>query len=156
MPFPLQDTKSHQATDHMMLLGALRARLTAGQAELIFTDSNHLLNLGADAIHPADLGSWHLQAIGGVVLLAVSDNQYFQPPAELADLGPVRMAPMVTERLPIEAAIILEASHEVPPIVANVLEQGFGGVPGIKEHILGLATQPIPGIAQQLQGERVL
>ena len=63
---------------------------------------------------------------------------------------------MVTERMPIEAAILLEAAHEVPPIVAKAFEQGFGGIPRLKEHILGLTMQPIAGIAQQLQGELVL
>ena len=104
--FPLQDTKSHQATGHVGLLGALRARLTAGQAKLILTDATHRLKLGPAAIHPASLGSWQPQAMGGVVRLAVSDHQNFQPPTELAALGPVRMAPMVTARLPIEAALL--------------------------------------------------
>ena len=40
--FPLQDTKGDQTAGEIMPLRPLRARLTAAQAELIFTDSNDL------------------------------------------------------------------------------------------------------------------
>ena len=50
MPFPLQDTKGHQTTRDVMHLRALGARLTAGQHQLILADSNHLLDLRAEAI----------------------------------------------------------------------------------------------------------
>jgi hypothetical protein len=43
MPFPLQHTKRHQAAGEVMQLRPLRARLTAGQAELILADANHFL-----------------------------------------------------------------------------------------------------------------
>jgi hypothetical protein len=156
VPFPLQDTNSHPATGDVMLLGALRARLTAGQAALIFTDAHDFLNWGTDAIYPPHLSGWQRQAVGGVVLLAISDNKSFHPPAALAALGPGRMAPMVPERLPIDAAILVEAADEGPPIVAHARQQGLGGKPRIKEHVLGLTTQPIAGITQQLQGELLL
>ena len=80
MSFPLQHTKSHQATGHMMQLSPLRPGLTARQAELILADPDDFLNLRADTIYPPYLHRRQLQAIGGVVLLAVSDNQYSEAP----------------------------------------------------------------------------
>ena len=38
--FPLQDTKGDQTAGEVMELRSLRARLTARQPKLIFTDSN--------------------------------------------------------------------------------------------------------------------
>jgi hypothetical protein len=60
---------------------------------------------------------------------------------------------MVTECVSIEPPILFETAHEIPPIVPNALEEGFGGIPGIKEHKVGVAAQAIAGIAQQVEGE---
>jgi hypothetical protein len=139
-----------------MQLRPLRARLTAGQAELILADANHFLDLCPYSVVATDLGGRQRQAIGGVVLLAVSDNAHFQPPAQSADLRPIWVAPMVTERRPVEPAIFLEAAHEVPSIVTNPLQQRFRRIPGVKEHILRVTMQAIPSIAEQLQCEVVL
>src|SRR5215211_2903015 len=107
----------------MMELGPLGARLTARQAELVLANSHHLFDLGADAIQAPDLRRGQRQAAGGVVLGAVSDDQDFQAACQPAAFRPVGMPSMVANRLPIEPAILLEAAHEIPPIVVNALEQ---------------------------------
>ena len=80
MSFPLQHTKGDQTAGEMMQLSPLGARLTAGQTELIFAHPDDFLDLGTDAIQSTDLGSRQCQAIGRVVLGAVSDDQDFDPP----------------------------------------------------------------------------
>ena len=40
-----------------MPLGPLRAGLTATEAEVILADPNHFLNVGAQTVQAADLGS---------------------------------------------------------------------------------------------------
>src|SRR5688572_17360550 len=62
---------------------------------------------------------------------------------------------MVTDRVPIEATILLEAAHEVPPIVPNPFQQGLGGVPRIEEDIVRMAAQAIAGIAEELERQRI-
>jgi hypothetical protein len=57
LSFALQHTTSDQAAGDVMPLRPLRARLTAAQAELILTDTDHFLNLCADARHPTHLAS---------------------------------------------------------------------------------------------------
>jgi site-specific DNA recombinase len=86
------------------------------------------LNLRTHPIEAADLRSRQRQAVGGVVLGAVSDDQHFQPPTQPAALGPVRVAPPGPERLAIEPAVLLEATHKVPARVPNALQQGFRGI----------------------------
>ena len=61
----------------MMLLGSVRARLTVRQAQLIIADPDNFLDPGPDASQSADLRGIQCQAIGGVVLLVVSDNRLF-------------------------------------------------------------------------------
>ena len=110
MSFPLQHTKRDEAAGHVMLLSPVRARLTARQAQLILADPDDFLDLRTDAIEAAHLGGRQCQAIGGVVLLAVSDNEHFEPPTQPAALGPVWVPPMMTERLPIEPAILFDST----------------------------------------------
>ena len=77
MPFPLQDTEGDQATGDVMQLRPLGARLTAGQAELVLTHPDDFLDLGPEAIEPPYLSRWQHEAVGGVILGAVSDDQDF-------------------------------------------------------------------------------
>src|SRR5919197_2546866 len=105
----LQHTKGDQAAGDVMPLGSLGARLTATQCELIFAHTDDFFDLGPDVIQPAYLRGRDRQAIGGVVLGAVSDHQYFESPTQPTGLGPIGMPTMVTEPVSIEAAVLLEA-----------------------------------------------
>jgi hypothetical protein len=60
------------------------------------------------------------------------------------------------ERLAIEAAVRLQATHTIPAIIPNPFEERFRGIPGIEEDVFGAAAQAIPGIAQQFQGQCLL
>jgi hypothetical protein len=72
--FLLQDTKRDQTAHEMMLLRLFRVGLTACQSQLILAHADDFLDLRADTIHPAHLCSRTREAIGGIVLLAVSDE----------------------------------------------------------------------------------
>jgi hypothetical protein len=137
MSFVLQHTKSGETAGHMMPLRPLRTRLTAGQPELILTDPNDFFDLGAECIQATYLRGCKRQAIGGVVLGAVSDDQDFQASGQPAAFDPIGVAPIRPESLPVEATILLEAAHTIPPRVPNPLQQTSGGVPGVEEHRLG-------------------
>ena len=154
--FPLQDTKGDQTAGEMMPLRPLRARLTAAQAELIFTDSNDLFYLRTKAIQPPHLGSCQREAIGRVVLGAVSDDQDFEASRQPAGLRPVGVAPMDSQRMAIEPSIFLKAADKIPPIVMNSLQEPSGGIPRVKEDVGRATAQAIAGIAQSLQGQRIL
>jgi hypothetical protein len=136
-----------------MPLGPLRAGLTAAQCALIFAHPDDLLDLGSHVLQPAHLCGRCPQAIGGVVLGAGSDNPYCKPPAQPTGLSPIGMPAMVTAPLSIEAAVLLEAAHNIPPIVPNPLQEAPGRVPGVKQHGLGATVQVIAGLAQPLQGQ---
>jgi hypothetical protein len=154
--FPLQHTKGDQTAREMMQLSPLRTRLTAVQPELVLAHTDDFLDLRTHPLTSADLRRGQRQAVGGVVLGAVSDDQNFQPPTQPAALRPVRMAPIGPERLAIEPAVLLEATHKVPALVPDALQQGFRGIPGVEQHIRRAAMQPMTGVAQQLQGQRQL
>ena len=81
-----------------MQLRPLRAGLTAGEGELILADPDDFFDLRADTIEPPHLRRRQGQAIGGIVLLAVSDDQYFEAAAQPANLGPVGVSPMAAAR----------------------------------------------------------
>lgn len=102
-----------------MPLRPFRARLTVTQAELILADADHFFDLCAYAVHLPDLCSRECQAIGGVVFGAVSDDQDLQATSQSALFGPIGVTPIGPERLPIEAAILLDPTHEIPAIVPN-------------------------------------
>jgi hypothetical protein len=127
MSFPLQHAKGDEAAGHVMLLSPVRARLTAGQAQLILAHPDDLLNLGTHVIQAAHLCGRQRQAIGGIVLLAVSDNEPFEASVPPAAFGPIGVPPMVPQGVPIEPAILFETADELPPIVANPLEEGSRG-----------------------------
>jgi hypothetical protein len=156
MAFPLQDTKCHQIACDVVHLRPLGARLTATQAELILTDANNLFNVGARAIQATYLCGRQRQAVGGRVLLAVSDHQHFEPSAQPADLSPVGVPPMLTGRVAIKPAVFLQTANELPPVVPNPLQQRLRRIPGIKQPILRSTAQAITGLAEQLQGQRIL
>ena len=94
MSLPLQHTKGRETASHMMELCPRGAGLTACQPELILTNTDHLLDLGADTVQATDLCSRQGEAIGGKILGAVSDNQDFQAPSQLTGLRPIGMAPV--------------------------------------------------------------
>ena len=77
MAFPFQHTKRRQAAGDGMQLRPLRAGLTAALAALILTHFEHCFDLRPDAIEPAYLCSRQCQAVGRIVLGAVSDDQDF-------------------------------------------------------------------------------
>jgi hypothetical protein len=156
MPFPLQDTEGDQAAGEMMQLRPLRAGLTAAQPELILTHSNDFLDLRAYPIEATDLRSRQRQAIGGKVFGAVSDDQDFLSTSQPSSLCPIRVAPIRPEWLAVEAAILLEAAHKIPPIVANPLQQTSGRIPGVEEDLGGATAQAIAGITEQLQRQLIL
>jgi hypothetical protein len=86
------------------------------------------------------------------LLDAVSENQDFQASGQPAAFDPIRVAPICPEGLSVEPAILLEAAHEIPPIVPNPLQQLSGGVPGVEAHILWATAEAITGVTEQLQG----
>jgi hypothetical protein len=155
LPCPLQDTKGDETTGHMRHLGPLGAGLTAGEAQLILADADHFHNWCADARQAAYLRGREREAIRGIVLGDVSDHQHFEAPTEPANGGPVRVPPIVTDRVPIEATSLLETADKIPAIVTNALEQGFRGLPGIQEPRGRATAQVIAGIAEHLQGQRI-
>jgi hypothetical protein len=53
---------------------------------------------------------------------------------------------------PVDAAILLQATDDIPPIVAKPLQESFGGIPGVEHHRRGAAVQAIAGIAEPLEG----
>jgi hypothetical protein len=106
MSFALQHSKRDEAAGHMMQLGALRACLTAAQPELVLAGADHFLDLGANGIQAAYFSGRKRQAIGGIVLGVVSADQDLQTAGQPAAFGPIRVPPMVTHRVSIEAAIL--------------------------------------------------
>jgi hypothetical protein len=156
MPFPLQHTKRDEAAREMVPLRLFRPRLTAGQTQLIRAHAEDFRDWRAAAIQAAHCRGRERQALGGVVLLAVSDHQDFETPAPPAPLGPVGVPPMVTQRVPSEPAILLQATPKIPPVGPNPLQEGLGRRPGVKEHIRGAATQAMPGLAESLSSQLVL
>src|SRR5688500_11659766 len=120
-----------------MQLRPLGARLTAGQVELVLTNSKDFLDLSPEARDSPDLSRWQHQAVGGVILGAVSDDQDLQASGQPTAVRPIGVPPVGTNRLAIEAAVLLQTADKVPSVVPNTLQKGFGGIPGVKEHILG-------------------
>jgi hypothetical protein len=150
MSFPLQHAKGDQAAAQVMLLRPVRARVTAGQAQLILADSDDLLNWGTHAIPTTRLCGRQRQAVAGIVLLAISDHEHFEASSQPAAVGPVEMVPISPQGLAIEPAVCLQATDDRPRIVANPLQEAFGGIPGVKEHIVRTTMQAIVGIAEEI------
>jgi hypothetical protein len=114
------------------------------------------LDVRADPIPPTDLGSRQRQTIGGTIRGAVSDDHDVHTACQPAACGPGGRPPMVTHRVPMAPAVLLEAAHELPPRVVKALEPHRGRIPGITQHI-GRATAPtMAGVAEPCQGQRLL
>jgi signal transduction histidine kinase len=156
MSLPLQDTKGDQATGDVMQLRPLGACLTAGQAELVLTNPDDFLDLGPEAVEPPYLSRWQHEAVGGVILGAVSDDQDFQASGQPTAVRPIWVPSVGPKRLAIEPTVLLQAADKIPAIVPKPLQQGFGGIPGVKEHILRATAQTIASIAEQLQSKDIL
>jgi hypothetical protein len=86
--------------------------------------------------------------MGGVVLVAVSDNEYFEAAAQPADFGPVGEPPMVPHRVSIKPAILLEPTDKIPAIVTNPLQERSGRIPRVKQDVRRVTTQAMAGIAE--------
>jgi hypothetical protein len=153
MAFPLQDTKRHYTAGDVMYLRPLGACLTATQAKLILTDSNGFFNVGVYAIQAPEFCRRQRQAVGGLVLVAVSDTHHFEPSAQPANLSPVGVPPMLTDRVAIEPAVLLQTTDDIPPLVQKPLQQGLRWIPGVEQHVLRATAQAVVGIAEQLQGQ---
>jgi hypothetical protein len=107
MSFPLQHAKSDEAAGHVMPLGALGSCLTAAQPELVLACTDYFLNVGAKGVQAAYFSGRQRQAIRGIVLGAVSDDQDLQPTGQQASRCPIGMPPIRPERLAIEPAVLL-------------------------------------------------
>jgi hypothetical protein len=121
MPFPLEDAKGDHTAGEVMDLRPLRAGLTAAQLEVSRTDSEHCFDLRPHAVVATALAGRQRQAIGGRVLGAVSDGQDLHTSRPPTALRPLRVAPIRTQCLTIEPAILPEATDDIPPIVAHPL-----------------------------------
>jgi hypothetical protein len=152
MPLPLQHTKCDETAGEMMQLSPLRTGLTAIPPELIRAHADDFRDVRTPPVESADLRGWQCQAIRGVVLGAVSDDHDLEPTAQPTRLRPIRMAPIAPERLAIEPAVLLEATHNVPAIIPKALQQGFGGIPGVDQHRRRATMPPIASRAEPLQG----
>jgi hypothetical protein len=126
----------------------LGARLTATLTELILTDSDDLFNLGTDVIHPPHLVSRQGQAIGRIVLGAVSDDQDLQATAQPSRLRLIGVAPMGAEWMIVEPTIFLEATDEMPPLAPNALQQNLRQIPRVKNHVFRATAQTVTSITQ--------
>ena len=156
MAFPLQHTTCGKAAADGVLLCPDEAGLTATQPALIRADPHDCLDLGPPTMQTAHLWGHQRQAIGGLVLLAVSDHEHVEAPTQPAILGPVGMSPMVTEGVTMNPTMLVEPADDIPAVVAKALQQDLRGIPGVKEPGLGTTTQAMAGITQPLQRQRGL
>jgi hypothetical protein len=156
MSLPLQHTKGRETARDMLELRPRGAGLTARQPELLLTRPHHFLNLGAGAIPATDLCSRQGEAIRGVVLGAVADDQDLQTTRQPAALCPIRVAPQGPQRLTIEAAMLLQATDKIPAIGPNPFQARLRRIPRVEEDGRGATAQVIAGIAEELQGQHVL
>jgi hypothetical protein len=106
-----------------MQLRPLGARLTAGQVELVRTNSQDFLELSPEALDSPDLSRWQHKAVGGVILGAVSDDQDSQASGQPTAVRPLRVPPIGTNRLAIEAAVLLRTADHVPSGVPHTRQQ---------------------------------
>jgi hypothetical protein len=138
-----------------MQLRPLRTCLTAGEAQLIRAPPEPFFAWGPEAIESAHLGGWEGEASRRLVRGAVSDDPDVQASCEPASFCPIGLAPIGPERWTAEAAVLLQAADDRPPIVATPLQEGFRGIPGLKESRLRAAAQMMAGLAAPLQGQRI-
>jgi hypothetical protein len=62
---------------------------------------------------------------------------------------------MVADRMPIAASILLQAAHNIPPVVTDTFQQGFGRGPSIAEGRVRMAAPAMAGIAEALERQRI-
>jgi hypothetical protein len=148
MLFPLQHAKCHQTAGQMRPLSPLRARLIARPAELSFAHADDLLDLGLHAINRPTSAAGRVRRLVAPYV-APSDHQDWQAPRQPATLRPLGVSAVGTHSVPVEPAVLLQAAHAIPPIVAPPLQQPSGGILGIEPHIFGAAAQAIAGLAQR-------
>src|SRR5262249_10780457 len=134
---------------HRRLLGA---GLTAREANSILAHPNDFRTLGADAIPTAHRRSREREAIGGVVLGAVSDHPHFEAPASPATRRPVGVPPRVTDRVTSASTMLLEPADNIPAIVASALAERFRRIPGSTEHRCRATAHALAGMAKPLHG----
>jgi hypothetical protein len=156
MALPLQDPKDRETARDMMKLRPRGAGLTARQPEVILTCPNHFLTWGAEAIQATDLCSRQGEASRGEILGAVSDGQDSHTPRQPTALCPIRVAPKGPKRLTIEAAILRQATDNIPAIVPNPFQERFRRIPSGEEDVLGAPAQVMAGIAEGLPGQHGL
>jgi hypothetical protein len=146
--FPLQDTKGHHTARDVVHLRLLGAHLTARSTELLLTDADDFLDLGTYPVQLPHLHGGQRQAIGGVVLVAVSDNQDFEAAAQPADLGPVRVSPMLPHRVASEPAMLFQTPDNIPSVVATPFQERSRRVPRIKQDVRRATAQAMAGLAE--------
>jgi hypothetical protein len=150
LSLPLQYAKGHEAASDVMELRPRGARLTAGSAELIFANPDDFLHVSTEARQSAHRRSQQRQAIRRIVLGAISDDQDFEVACQPPTGYPVGLTAIRTNRLAVEPAVLLEPTDQIPPIIANPLQQGFRRIPRLKEDICGATVEAIAGRAQAL------
>lgn len=156
MSFPLQHTTCGKAAADGVRLCPDGAGLTATQPALLRADPHDCLDLGPPTIQTAHLWGHQRQAMGGIILFAVSDHEHVEAPTQPATLGPVKMSPMVTEGVTMKPTMLVEPADDIPAVLANALQQDLRGIPGVKEPGLGTTTQAMAGTTQPRQRQRVL
>src|SRR5581483_814266 len=109
--------------------------------QLTAQDFEEFFNLLALPIEGLHLPGRESQIAGGQVPLAVFDERDFDPTAEFPPRVAEAMWPVLRQALAIEVPILLQAGHEVPPVAADLFEQGFGAVPAIHQHAVRLQPQ---------------
>jgi hypothetical protein len=155
MSLPLQHRTGREAARDLMEWRPRGAGLTAGQPEVLLTDTKHFLTLGTETLQATDLCRRQGAASGGDIRVAVSDDQDVHTPRQPTALRPVWGAPKGPERLAIEAASLLQATANIPAIVPDPFPQRFRRILGVADRLRATA-QAMAGIAAELQGQQVL
>jgi hypothetical protein len=93
MAFPCSPATCGQAAGDMLSRRPLRAGLTATQATWILAHPKPRFDRGPEAVEPPYLRSRQCQAVGGIGLGAVSDDQDFEATWEPSGGGPIRIKP---------------------------------------------------------------
>jgi hypothetical protein len=152
LAFPLLDANSHAATGDVRELRALGARLTTGAAELLFAHAEDFLQESAEAVPATPLRSRPGQAMGGLVLGAISDDQDGAVTCQSIGGDPVGMPALRPHRLALAPAVLREPPANLPALIATPLPEGFGGIPGVHEDVRVATAQAKAGITEA--GER--
>jgi hypothetical protein len=112
VPLRLPPTKGDPAAREMMPWRPFRTGLTAGQAPWRLAEPEAGRTWRAEALPSAPRHRGQRQAMGGVVLLAGSDNQPVEAPTPPAALRPGRVPPVVTDRVASAPARLCATAHD--------------------------------------------